>query len=64
MGIDIDNKKLLKKIKKKLCCNGCVLEDNELGEIIQVQGNKKDELKALLIKEFKLKDENVKLHGT
>ena len=63
MGIDIDKKKLLKKIKKQICCNGCTLIDEEFGEVIQLQGNKKNEIKNILIKEFSLKDENVKLHG-
>ena len=63
MGIEVDMKKLVKKIKKKLCCNGCVLDDKEYGEVIQVQGNKKDEIKTILMKVYELKDDNIKVHG-
>nr|XP_036583548.1 translation initiation factor [Colletotrichum truncatum]KAF6792591.1 translation initiation factor [Colletotrichum truncatum] len=33
-----DQKKILKVIKKKFACNGTIVEDQDLGEVIQLQG--------------------------
>lgn len=36
-----DYKKILKALKKEYCCNGTVVEDEELGQVIQVQGDQR-----------------------
>lgn len=33
-----DQKKILKVIKKKFACNGTIVEDQDLGEVLQLQG--------------------------
>ncbi|KAI8155270.1 Protein translation factor sui1 [Colletotrichum sp. SAR 10_70] len=34
-----DQKKILKVIKKKFACNGTIVEDQDLGEVIQLQAS-------------------------
>ncbi|KAG7668406.1 hypothetical protein Ndes2437B_g07575 [Nannochloris sp. 'desiccata'] len=36
-----DYKKILKALKKEYCCNGCVVEDEELGKVLQLQGDQR-----------------------
>jgi len=43
-----DKKKILKAIKKEHCCNGTVVEDEELGFIIQVQGDQRKNIADFL----------------
>ncbi|KAJ5538017.1 protein translation factor SUI1 [Penicillium frequentans] len=38
-----DQKKILKRMKKIYACNGNIVKDDEMGEVIQLQG---DQLKA------------------
>jgi len=46
---DLDLKRICKNMKKIFSCNGCVVEDEKLGEIIQLQGNQSDNVKLWLI---------------
>ena len=43
-----DKKKILKALKKEYCCNGTVVEDEELGFIIQVQGDQRKNIADFL----------------
>lgn len=43
-----DKKKILKALKKEYCCNGTVVEDEELGYIIQVQGDQRKNIADFL----------------
>ena len=51
----IDKKALLKTLKKKLNCNGCIIEHEDMGECIQLQGDKRQEIKDYLMKKYELK---------
>ncbi|KAJ5692169.1 eukaryotic translation initiation factor eIF-1 [Penicillium macrosclerotiorum] len=44
-----DQKKILKVIKKKFACNGTVVPDEEMGEVIQLQGDQRKDLYEFLI---------------
>jgi translation initiation factor 1 len=62
---DLDTRKILKYLKKSLNTNGSVLTDNNGNEIIQLQGDKKDEIVSFL-KKYKVVDENdpeIIIHG-
>ena len=59
----IEKKSFLKKCKKILSCNGCITNSEEHGEIMQFQGDKRDELKNIFISKYSIKDENIVLHG-
>jgi translation initiation factor SUI1 len=39
---DYDQKKLVKAFKKEFACNGCVVEHPEYGEVIQLQGDQRN----------------------
>jgi len=50
-GIDpsFDYKKVLKAFKKEFCCNGTVVEDAELGKVIQLQGDQRKNVHTFLV---------------
>ncbi|CAA6656553.1 unnamed protein product [Spirodela intermedia] len=50
--------KILKDLKKEFCCNGTVVQDPELGQVIQLQGDQRKNVSTFLIQK-----ENIKLHG-
>lgn len=58
-----DYNKVLKALKKDFCCNGTVVEDVELGKVIQLQGDQRKNVSEFLIKTKITKKEHIKLHG-
>jgi translation initiation factor 1 len=60
---DIDQKKLLKAFKKVFACNGNIVNDEEMGEVIQLQGDHRAKVLQFLLEEKIAKKENVKVHG-
>ena len=44
-----DQKKILKVIKKKFACNGTIVVDTEMGEVIQLQGDQRKDVQEFLI---------------
>jgi translation initiation factor 1 len=45
---DLDLKKILKALKKQECCNGTVVEDEEMGAVLQLQGDQRDSVAKVL----------------
>ena len=45
----LDKKKILKALKKDFCCNGTVVEDPELGSILQLQGDQRKNVSQFLV---------------
>merc|ERR1712032_788830 len=65
-GIDqnFDYKKVLKEFKKKFCCNGTVVEDADLGKVIQLQGDQRKNVQSFLVSESIVKNRDlIKIHG-
>lgn len=58
-----DYTKVLKALKKEFCCNGSVVEDAELGKVIQLQGDQRKNVSDFLIKEKLVKKDMIKIHG-
>jgi len=59
-----DYKKVLKAFKKEFCCNGTVVEDPELGKVIQLQGDQRKNVHAFLVTEKIVKNKDlIKIHG-
>ena len=56
-------KKLLKAFRKEFCCNGTIVEDPELGSIIQLQGDKRKEVAEFLLSESVVDKANLQVHG-
>ncbi|KDD75795.1 hypothetical protein H632_c495p1 [Helicosporidium sp. ATCC 50920] len=55
--------KILKALKKEYCCNGTVVEDKELGKVLQLQGDQRKNVSTFLVENQLTKKDNVKLHG-
>jgi len=58
-----DRNKLLKTWKKTFACNGTVVVDEDLGEVVQLQGDQRLKVQAFLIDEKISKKEMIKIHG-
>ena len=61
-----DQKKILKVIKKKFACNGTIVSDSEMGEVIQLQGDKRKDVQEFLTDKKEglgLEAPTVKVHG-
>ena len=60
-----NNKKvILKECKKKFNCNGTIVDDPELGDIIQLQGDQRKLVAQFLIDEKIAKKDVIKVHGS
>ncbi|XP_057460875.1 protein translation factor SUI1 homolog isoform X2 [Actinidia eriantha] len=42
--------KILKDLKREFCCNGTVVQDKELGKVIQLQGDQRKNVSNFLVK--------------
>ena len=63
MPEDLDCKKIERSFKKAWCCNGTVVEHDEWGTIIQLQGDhRRDIFKFLIDEGIAIKDQ-IKVHG-
>ncbi|OAA44998.1 Eukaryotic translation initiation factor SUI1 [Metarhizium rileyi] len=61
-----DQKKILKVIKKKFACNGTIVNDTEMGEVIQLQGDQRKDVQEFLIDKkdgLELDAKTIKVHG-
>ncbi|KZV81191.1 eukaryotic translation initiation factor SUI1 [Exidia glandulosa HHB12029] len=62
LGAEYDPKKLLKAFKKEFACNGTLVDDEENGQIIQLQGDQRLKISNFLIEEG-IPKSTIKLHG-
>ncbi|KAK2560546.1 Eukaryotic translation initiation factor eIF1 [Acropora cervicornis] len=60
---DYDKKKLVKVFKKKFSCNGTVIENEEYGEVIQLQGDQRTNISSFLESIGLAKKEQLHVHG-
>mmetsp|Transcript_1623 Transcript_1623/g.2688 ORF Transcript_1623/g.2688 Transcript_1623/m.2688 type:complete len:114 (-) Transcript_1623:160-501(-) len=59
----IDLKKVIKAFKKEFACNGTVIEDDEFGKVIQLQGDQRNNAASFLTKQGICSKDAVKVHG-
>lgn len=59
----VDLKKVVKGLKKEFCCNGTVVEDPNFGQVIQLQGDQRQNVQTFLIKEKLATKDNIKVRG-
>ncbi|KAJ8078700.1 Eukaryotic translation initiation factor eIF-1 [Marasmius tenuissimus] len=57
-----DPKKLLKAFKKEFACNGTLVEDEKMGEVIQLQGDQRAKISTFLT-ENGIERSTIKVHG-
>lgn len=48
---------------KVFACNGTIVEDEELGEVIQLQGDHRTKVQQFLIEEKIADKDQIKVHG-
>ncbi|KAB2605973.1 translation factor SUI1-like protein [Pyrus ussuriensis x Pyrus communis] len=60
---DFSYNKILKDLKKEFCCNGNVVQDKELGKIIQLQGDQRKNVLQFLVQAEIVKKDRIKIHG-
>ncbi|KAI9036221.1 translation initiation factor eIF1 [Aspergillus affinis] len=61
-----DQKKILKVIKKKFACNGTIVNDTEMGDVIQLQGDQRKDVQEFLTDKkegLELDAKTIKVHG-
>ncbi|KAI0157534.1 translation initiation factor SU [Xylariaceae sp. FL1272] len=60
-----DRKKILTVIKKKFACNGTVVMDTNMGEVIQLQGDQRKVMQEFLVAKdgLELDAKKIKVHG-
>jgi translation initiation factor 1 len=54
---------MLKVFKKDFACNGTLVEDEELGTVIQLQGDQRTKVSTLLTDEGGIDKKQIKIHG-
>ncbi|KAJ3221104.1 Eukaryotic translation initiation factor eIF-1 [Clydaea vesicula] len=60
---DLDQARILKAFKKGFACNGHIVEDNDLGEVIQLQGDQRQKILGFLVDNEIVTKDKVKVHG-
>ncbi|ABW98049.1 sui1 (nucleomorph) [Hemiselmis andersenii] len=55
--------KITKVLKKEFCCNGCILCDDNLGKIIQLQGDQRENVIKFFLEQEIVSKKNLKIHG-
>jgi translation initiation factor 1 len=48
---DLDQKRICKHMRKVFNCNGNVIDDKEKGEVIQLQGDQRDNVRIFLLEQ-------------
>lgn len=64
-GLDkkFEYSKVLKAFKKKFNCNGTIVDDPEYGNVIQLQGDQRQNVSQFLTEEGICKKDIIKIHG-
>ncbi|XP_052208596.1 protein translation factor SUI1 homolog 2-like [Diospyros lotus] len=55
--------RILKDLKKEFCCNGTVVQDKEVGKVIQLQGDQRKNVSNFLVQAGIVKKDQIKIHG-
>uniref|UniRef100_A0A0K3CI25 FGENESH: predicted gene_9.496 protein n=1 Tax=Rhodotorula toruloides TaxID=5286 RepID=A0A0K3CI25_RHOTO len=54
--------RLLGGVTEEFACNGAIIEDEDLGKVIQLQGDQRTKIQEMLIEEG-IEKETIKMHG-
>ncbi|KAK9457856.1 translation initiation factor SUI1 [Dipodascopsis uninucleata] len=60
---EYDLKRILRALKKDFACNGTIVKDDELGEVIQLQGDQRVKVMEFLSSQLNILKKNIKIHG-
>jgi translation initiation factor 1 len=59
----LDQKRILKAFKKDFACNGNIVQDDDMGEVIQLQGDHRVKVQQFLMSQEIASKEKIKIHG-
>ncbi|KAJ4850630.1 hypothetical protein Tsubulata_020095 [Turnera subulata] len=60
---EVNFARILKDLKRSLNCNGTIVQDTELGQILQLQGDQRVKVQQFLVTADIAQKENIKVHG-
>jgi len=66
LPVKFSRKKILSVVKKKFACNGTIVHDDEMGEVIQLQGDQRKHMHEFLTDKedgLELDPKTIKVHG-
>ncbi|KAK9316241.1 translation initiation factor SUI1 [Lipomyces starkeyi] len=63
LPVEYDQKRILRALKKDFACNGTIVKDDELGEVIQLQGDQRVKVMEFLSTQLNILKKNIKIHG-
>ena len=63
LATDLNLKLILKTWKRSFTCNGAIVEDEEVGKIIQLQGDQRTNVRDFLVNEQINRKEDIVVHG-
>ena len=63
LASDLNLKLILKTWKKSFTCNGAIVDDEEHGKVIQLQGDQRTNVRDFLINEEINRKEDIVVHG-
>jgi translation initiation factor 1 len=63
LPVEFDQKRILKALKKDFACNGTIVKDAEMGEVIQLQGDQRLKVSEFLTSELPIPKKSIKIHG-
>jgi len=63
LASDLNLKAILKALKKTLNCNGAIIEDEDLGNIIQLQGDHRTIVRDFLVEQEICLPTDIIIHG-
>jgi translation initiation factor 1 len=63
LSSEYDLKKIIKVAKKEFACNGTVVDHSEYGEVLQLQGDQRENICKLLVTCGLAKQDQLKVHG-
>lgn len=63
LSAEYDLKKIVRACKKEFACNGTVVEHAEYGEVLQLQGDQRENICQFLTKVGLVNPEQIKVHG-
>lgn len=64
MADDLDVKKIARALKKTFQCNGTVTDDPELGEILQLSGDQRTNIRQFFVDQEVCHEDQIVIHGT
>lgn len=60
---EYDLKRILKVLKKDFACNGNIVRDEEMGEVIQLQGDQRSKVCEFMVCTLGMGRGRIKVHG-